>query len=874
MTLVLTALITGCSVEKNTGASRFYNSLVAKYNVWFNGNEAYKAGVEKVQLSHRDDYTVLIPVFEYTSDESVSAAASDMERAAQKASKVIALYSITAKPDEKGRKGGDARDEEFYNRREYNEWVDDAYLLLAKSQFYLKNLPAARSAFSYTVSIATDPDLISEANIWMARIQTEEGNYSEASRILQGFTDIEGLPKPLKPMLYSTMADVALRQKRYNDAVSPLTLAVENSNNKRTRERLTYLLAQVCKTTGDNSLSTRYFREVIRMNPPYELEFNAAINLAGVTDLSHGDAEDLVKSLRRMLRDSKNKDYLDQIYFALGELEMRMGNTDEALNLWAQSAKNSTVNTRQRARAYLALGEHYYAQPEYMTAYLYYDSASYLIDERFPDYKLISRRTSDLGEFADFHRVVITEDSLRRVARMSSTERDALISEMIRSLEAEQTKAMQGDGSDRYNMGLYYENEQRSEGAISAEGGWYFYNQSAMTFGRTEFRRRWGDRRLEDNWRRSNKARAAFTAPTTAENGEEQQAGDSTALAPERTKEYYLRNLPLTDSLMSLSVSKSANALLGEGKILASRLSDTLMAAKSLETAAAPGNSDNIRAEALYELFRLLRNSDPAGAERFRAELLSSFPDSEYSLILSDPDYVRKQQEMLTRARTRYEAAYEAFVSERYAETQAICGEAAGQFPGDDLLPKFMLLDAMAAGATGGEMAYKEKLDSLTAKYPTTPEGKRAAEIIAFLRREIPAIQVAEDTRIAEELYEADTTQPHFVIIVAENIQANMNQMVFDVINYNLDNFTDKNYRTEGKVVGTDYILITVGTFENAAEAGTWLRAFDPLANIRDAENAAISLYIISRNNLEKLTSDKNITRYRIFYETAYRNER
>lgn len=874
MTLVLTALITGCSVEKNTGASRFYNSLIAKYNVWFNGNEAYKAGVEKIQRSHRDDYSVLIPVFEYTSAESAAAAGADMERAAQKASKVIALYSITAKPKEKSRRGDDARDEEFYNRREYNEWVDDAYLLLAKAQFFLKNLPAARSAFSFTVSIATDPDLVSEANIWMARIQTEEGNYSEASRILQGFTDIDGLPKSLQPMFYSTQADVALRQKRYNDAVSPLTQAVENSTNKHFKVRLTYLLAQVCKETGENSLSTRYFRDVIRMNPPYELEFNAAINLAGVTDLSHGDAEDLIKSLRRMLRDSKNKDYLDQIYFALGELEMRMGNTGEALNLWSQAARSSTVNTRQRARAYLALGEHYYTEPDYMTAFLYYDTASYLIDERFPDYNSISRRTSDLGEFADFHRVVITEDSLRRVALMSTAERDAIISELIRSYEAEQTKAAQGDGSDRYNMGLYYENEQRYQGAISAEGGWYFYNQSALTFGRTEFRRRWGDRRLEDNWRRLNKARAAFSAPTPAENGEEQQTTDSTAKAPERTKEYYLRNLPLTDSLMSLSVSKSANALLGEGKILASRLSDTLMAAKSLETAAAPGNSDNIRAEALYELFRLLRTSDPARAEQFRAELLSSFPDSEYSLILSDPDYVRKQLEMSTRAKTSYETAYEAFVAERYTETQEICRQAAGLFPGDELLPKFMLLDAMATGATAGELAYKEKLDSLTAKYPETPEGKRAAEITAYLKKEIPALQIAEDTRIAEELYVPDTTQQHFVIVVAENMQANMNQMVFDIINYNLDNFTEKNYRTEGKAVDAGYILISVGTFENAEEAGKWLRAFDPMTNIREAENAAVSLYIISRDNLEKLNIDKNIARYRIFYENAYRSEK
>lgn len=874
MTLVLTALITGCSVEKNTGASRFYNSLVAKYNVWFNGNEAYKAGVEKVQSSHRDDYSALIPVFEYTSPESLRAAASDMERAMQKASKVIALYSITAKPEKKSRNGGSARDEEFYNRREYNEWVDDAYILLAKSQFYLNDLAGARSSFSYTISIATDPELITESTIWMARIQTEDGNYAEASRILQGINDINGLSKAIKPMYYTTLADIALRQKRYNDAITPLTMALESSINRQTRVRLNYLLAQVSKATGDNNLSTRYFREVIRMNPPYEYEFNAGINLAGVADLSHGDAEDLMKSLRKMLRDSKNKDYLDQIYFALGEIQKRLGNTDEALKYWAQSASSSTNNQKQKARAYLALGEYYYARPEYMTAYMYYDSASNLIDEHFPDYALISRRTSDLGEYANFHHVVVTEDSLRRVAQMSETERNSLITGIISEFEAGQAKEKQSGGSDRYNMGLYYENEQRAQGSISAEGGWYFYNQAALTFGRTEFRRRWGDRKLEDNWRRSNKARVAFTAATTPENGEEQPASDSTGKAPERTREYYLRNLPMTDSLMNLSVTKSANALLGEGKILALRLSDTIRAAESLEAAAKTGNDDMTRAEALYELYRLLHNSDPARAERRRTELLTEFPKSEYALILSDPDYVRKQQEMATKAQKSYETAYEAFSSEKYAETQAICREALMQYPDDQLAPKFMLLDAMATGATGGEMAYKEKLDSLTAKYPATPEGKRAAEIIAFLRKEIPAIQVAEDTHIAEELYEQDTLQPHYVMIIAGNVQANLNQMVFDVINFNLDNFTDKNYRTEGKTVDTDYILITVGTFKDAAEAAAWLRAFNPSAYIREAGSADLSLFIISRDNLEKFNNDKNINRYRIFYETAYQSTR
>ncbi len=868
---MFTLILAGCSVEKNTGASRFYNSLISKYNIWFNGNEAYKSGVEKVNSSHRDDYSTLIPVFEYSSAESVRAASSDMERAVQKASKVIALYSITARPDEKGRRGDNSRSDEFYNRREYNEWVDDAYILMAKAQFYQKNFMAARSSFAFAVSIATDPDLVTEAGIWMARIQAEEGNNAEASRLLQEIEEPENLSKALMSMYYSTQADIALRQKRFGDAILPLTKAVDYTSDKHTKVRLTYLLAQVCEEAGDNNLSTRYFSQVIKMNPSYDLEFNAGINLAGVTDISHGDADDLMKSLRRMLRDSKNKDYLDQIYFALGELEKRLGNTDEALKLWSQSAASSTVNSRQKARSYLALGRHYLEQPEYMKASLYYDSATYLIDDKFPGYDLISRRTSDLGEYAGFHSVVVTEDSLRRVAGMSAADRDALIAGIIRSVEQEQTQARSTEGSDRYNMGQYYENEQRSRGAISAEGGWYFYNQSALTFGRTEFRRRWGDRRLEDNWRRANKARAAFSNNSPSENGEEKEKADSAGVAPDRTKEYYLRNLPLTDSLMSLSVSRSAGALLGEGKILATRLADTLAAATSFEEAARTGNDDNIKAEALYELYRLLRISDPPRAERRRAELLAAFPRSEYALILSDPDYVRKHQEMADRAVRTYNDAYTAFDEERYADTRTICTEAITLFPGDELVPKFMLLDAMAAGALSGEMAYKERLDSLVARFPNTAEGRRAAEINEFLRKEIPAIKIAEDTRIAAELYSADTLQPHYAIIIAGNFQANMNQMVFDVINYNLDNYADKNYRTEGTGVDRGYILITTGPFENAREAAAWLSAFNPSETVREAATASLSAYIISRDNLTKFREDKDIDRYIIFHGREYK---
>jgi TolA-binding protein len=509
-----------------------------------------------------------------------------------------------------------------------------------------------------------------------------------------------------------------------------------------------------------------------------------------------------------------------------------------------------------------------------MKAWLYYDSATFLIDNRFPDYQLISRRTTDLGEYAGFHSVVMTEDSLRRVAAMSASERDALIAGVIRSVEEKMNSQRTGDGGDRYNMGLYYENEQRYRGAISAEGGWYFYNQAALTFGRTEFRRRWGDRRLEDNWRRANKARSAFAPGSIHENEVQKENGDSAGVAPERTRDYYLRNLPLTDSLMALSVRRSAEALLGEGKILAARLGDTLTAAASLEKAATTGNDDNIKAEALYELYRLLRNSDPARAERRRADLLASYPDSEYALILSDPDYVNRHREASARAARSYEAAYQAFAEERYADARAICEEAVRLYPGEELIPRFMLLGAMATGALEGELAYKAGLDSLIAKFPATAEGKRAAEITEFLRREKPEIRIAEDTRIAEEIYVHDTVQPHYVMIIAANQRANLNQIVFDIINYNLDNFADRNYRTEGTAVDAGYLLITTGTFADAGEATSWISQFDPSSVIREAATANLTIFIISRDNLQKFREDKNIDRYTIFHTKEYPNLR
>jgi len=865
--------LAGCSVEKNSGSSRFYHALISKYNIYFNGNEAFKKGVEKVRTSLNDDYTNLLPVFEYSAPGSAEACTGDMERAIQKASKVIALHSITAKPEKEKKGLSGEKQEAFMKQKEYNVWVDDSYLLMAKAKFYQKNFNDTRTTISYLRDISTDQTILTEASIWYSRVLIEEKNYNLAEASLKEITDPEALSSDLLAMYSSTYADLLLRQKRYSEAVVRLEKAIESSREKNTRLRLTYLLAQVYQKEGNDAMSTKYFREVIRMNPPYELEFNAGVNLTGVADItSLAEAEDLKKILLKMLNDVKNTDYFDQIYYALGELSRRQGNIAEALENYRKSARLSSVNARQKGKSFLALGSYYFSIPDYVSASYYYDSASVIIDENYPDYKLIKERTTDLKEFITFHKIVVREDSLRRIASMTETERKAVIQNIIRDIKAEKQKEMMSGSRDMSNLGRSFENEQRYMNNISEEGSWYFYNQTALTFGRTEFKRRWGSRRLEDNWRRQNKSKISVSSDedATTRGGQEGKLREKGEVPEDQTEEYYTRNLPLNDSLVNASIEKSTVASLNEGKVLSSRLRDTTMAIKAFEYSLNEKASSSTKAEALYNLYILQKRDNPAEANTRYNQLLSQFPESDYALVLSDPDYLKKQAEISGMCSALYNNAYYSFKQSAYIDAIKTCDEALVKYPDNELIPKFLLLKAMATGGLSGEFAYKTALDTLVARYPESPEGIRAKEISDFLKNEKPEIRIAEDTQIAETIYQYNPQQPHLVLILAANTSANINQIVFDVINYNLDNFQNKGYKSEGTMEKDSYLMITVSSFANADEAMVYLRKLQASNPIRGADKAILSYYVISRENLTRFTEDKNPERYRIFYEKNY----
>jgi tetratricopeptide (TPR) repeat protein len=846
--------------------------MTAKYNIYFNGYESFKAGLVKISRGYQDDYGELLRVFDYSDPSTASMCSSDMERAIQKASKLISLKSITAKPNLKDTPELSEKDRKFLERKEYNEWVDDSYLLIGKARFYKHEYNEATAVLKYCITDANDPEIKKEATLWLARIYNETGNYSESLRLINDMDITKDFSKYLKSMYFTTLADLSIKQKKYQEAIDPLGKSIPIASGKRAKYRLTYLLAQLCEKTGDAARAISLYREVVRFNPPYDVEFNARINIAGVFDVNTGNPQEITKELQRMLNDSKNKDYLDQIYFALGNLSMREGNEADALKFFRKSAIARSQNQNQKGRSYLALAGYYFKKPDYMKSGIYYDSAIFFLDQKYPDYQAIKVKSQGLNSLVTQLSIIQREDSLQKVAKMSETERNSLISSIIAKLAKDQAEGKTNANADRYNLGQYYENERRFQGNIDQEGKWYFYNQAALTFGRTEFRKRWGDRKFEDNWRRSNKTRISNTQFTTTSNEVTPRVTDTIASGiNDRMPAFYMKSLPLSDSLLMISNERIANAMLNAGKAYADRIPDIPKATETFETLISRFPSSELIPESLYSLYNINKEGNSVKSEAYRQRLLQKYPDNEFAKILSDPAYYEKKLAELKLAEKKYSDAYSAYTAEKFNEAIAICDEAIKSYPQDQLSPKFLLLRAYSIGRTSDERTFKEQLSNIVKLWPGTIETKRAEEMIAYLNKKTPELKVEEDKKIATEIYSvADTTVKHVFILIISDPSFNLNQASFDVISYNIDNYTNKNFKTEGTLVDNKFIQIIVSGFSDFSTTMNYFTSFKAEKSVRNPSGAKMITFIMSEGNLKVFKNDKNPDRYFLFFKDKY----
>jgi len=552
---------------------------------------------------------------------------------------------------------------------------------------------------------------------------------------------------------------------------------------------------------------------------------------------------------------------------------LRQKDTAEAISFYARSARASGTNNRQKALSYLAVADLYFSRPDYISAAAYYDSASSFVDRRnFKNYDQIMARAQNLIQLARNIQTIQREDSLQRLSYMSKEELNAFIDKIIESVvqkEAEERQKMAEQMlADQINTGYGQQVLQDP----TAAGQWYFYNANVRTQGEMEFRRKWGNRKLEDNWRRLNKGVSAGPAESNlaeaGRNGTQEEAGKALS---NKSREFYLKDIPFTDSLREISSKRIEEALFNAGTLYLEKLNEPLLAAGSFRELIRRFHGSSYEPQALYNLYSVFSGlGKTTDAMAYRNLLTAKYPDNYYARVLTDPEYLEQLREEQQKPLRRYQEVYNDYLQERFPEVIALATQALREEKDTSLTSRYLYLKALAFARINQRDSLRSTLNTILAAFPASEPASNARIMLEFMDNKYPEIKAKAEEKTAAEIYAYNPGEKHYAAIVIPST-ANMNQLIFNLINFNLDQFPKLTLNVQGETLGKNQQIVIVKIFSNSSDAlayhGYLLK--DP-GLFRDVNAESSYLFVISEPNLATLKKDTNIERYLRFYTNHY----
>ncbi len=877
--LLLAFVLGGCSNQKNTFVTRNYHTLTGYFNAYYNGDLAYREGVKKIEKTD-DNYNEILPIFKYSIKGASQKGNADMDRAFKKGSKVIQKHSITVKP--KGQPKNE-RQRKFFNQPEYVKWTWYSYLLIGKSHFMRRDFFAAIEAFTYIIQTYSDLPIKYDAQLWLARTYVEMENYRRAEPLLQLIQNTDNLPKHLMRDFYLVYADYYLKQQQLDLAAKNLEEAVKLTRNKKELYRYEYILAQIYQRQGDDHLAAEKYRKILKRNPNYDMGFNARINLAQLASKNERDNSFLKRELRKMIRDDKNIDYLDQLYYALGKISFNEGNLPEAIELFKLSAQKSKRNNYQKGMAYLELGKIYLDRPDYRNAQIYFDSAMMFVPQSIPDYKLYKRLSDNLNELVRNLMIVSTQDSLQRLGRMSEKDRNSIIDKIIADIEKRDRDEKSREQTSRLAA---MQTEQRSK-ALDSEfggGGWYFYNPSTVASGAIQFEAKWGNRRLEDDWRRSDKASTGInlfdTQRQTAQTASQQQNRETDP----KKREFYLQDIPLTDSAFRVSDSLIHIALYRAANIYKDKIEDLPQAAETYKTLLTRFPETLYEMEIWYHLYKIYQKfALEKDSDVYKRKLLDKYPQSRYAQSINNPDFYKQELEVEQAARFLYSTTYRHFRNRDWKKVIENCQVTDSAYPGNIYQTKFALLRAIAVGNTTDSATFVKELNSYVMKYPNAPEVEYARDILRYLTVPQQKPQGVEKKQ-EEQLFAGGLSEPkervnftykpkeeHLYVVLVNSEKKATNKLKFNLGNMNIDYYPMFEFQIASSLFSAGIDIITVEKFTSAVSALNYYHSVIYLDEVfPDITSLDYNHFVITRENLEKLRQTKAIQAYIEFFRDTY----
>jgi hypothetical protein len=921
LSLPLFALLCSCTSPKNTAGTRWYHSFNTRYNVYFNGNEAYKEALKTQQENYTETYAtpiLMFPVSALPKDKPNTGGPFD--RAIEKSVKAIKTHSIQTKPEKQPGRRNDPKYQEFMNRTEYNPFLYNTWLLMAKSQFYNGDFLQSASSFSYISRLyASQPSIANEAKMWKARSYGEMGWYFEADDILSKI-DSAHLSKKQRDWLSTVKADLLVKQKRYQEAIPYMKTAIQLEKNKLQKNRERYLLGQMYANLGQKELAYKTFGEVNSSSVPYLLSFSAKIRQTEV--YSGKDVTKAINQLNKMTKSSKNKDYLDQLYYAIGNIYMSIPDTLNAIASYEKGVEKSTQNGYDKALNQIQLGDIYFHRRKYVLAQPNYSEALSQLKKEDEAYPRVSKRSEVLDELVIFYEAVELQDSLLRLSKMTEAEQLAVVAKIIEDLikkeEEERKKAEREEFLAQQEENRQQNNSRRpssSPVSISPPSDanlFYFYNSQTVAVGKTSFQQKWGRRKLEDNWRRRNKSNPMsdfseeenLATPTDPENHKPEEGAstegiENTESAEQTASEqstdpkdpqFYLQQIPKTEEDIKAANLIIADGLFNMALIYKDKLEDYDLALETFGTLDARYPENENKLESYYQTYLIyLREGNKEMANLYKQKIRGSFPESEYAIAMTDPNYEYNMKMMDIIQDSIYRATYTAYLN---GEIQIIRNNyelAINKYTQSKLLPKFMFLNALSYVQTNDAEVFKERLKELINKYPDADVAVLASEMMKGFQRGLLLSASSDGMLIRGSLFNIrlgvgtdglsetdslpdfspETNTPHNLLLIYSHGTVNENLLLYRVAGFNFGNFMVNDFDLEKTSAG-EINMLQIKGFNNLEEVLEYIRRIHQPEGYAQNLGKAIVVLPISLINYGILMKGKSLDEYMQFFEKHY----
>lgn len=907
--VALVALLASCSTEKNTSRSRWWHSFNARYNTYYNGSVAYiDASLEK-ENGNKDNFTEMIPMYTVGNKKSCELGKANYDKAIEKCEKAIKLHSITKRPEWTKNRRKTERDIEWLSRKEYNPFLWKAWMLMGRSQFYQGAFDEAASTFSYMCRLyATQPAIYGRARAWLAKSYIEQNWLYDAEDVIRNMQRDSIHWRAQKEWDF-TYADYYIHTGDYDKAIPYLKKSIDHEMRKKQKARLCFLLGQIYAATGKNAEAYKAFKSVVRKNPPYELEFNARIAMTEVMGASQ--AKKMVGKLKRMAASDKNKDYLDQVYYAIGNIYLAQKDTLKAISNYEKGNKKATRSGIEKGVLLLKLGDLYWQQEKFSDAQRCYGEAIGLLDKDRKDYEQLSARSKVLDELVPYTDAIHLQDSLQALAKMSEKDRNAAIDRVIAELKrqekeqkrledeknAQQTMQRNGATGNRNNTNR--NNTAQTQQNNRQNAVWYFYNAMAVQQGKQAFEKLWGKRENTDNWQRVNKTVVGnLNGDAEMELTEEQkdsiakaelaqdsleQLKDSAQNDPHK-REYYLAQIPFTEEQVATSNLTIMDGLYNSGVIFKDKLDNLDLSKKQFTRLETQYPDFEQKADMYYHLFllysRLGQHDVAAGyVEKLKAE----YPENQWTILLTDPYFKENAQFGVHIEDSLYAATYDAFKADRLSEAKANAQISATRFPLGENRDKFLFIGGLAKLNDGDSKGCVDDMKAVVEKFPQSKLAEMAGMIVNGVNAGKPlhgarfdlgdvwtrrTAVLADSDSINAKTFDAERNTEFVFMLAYVPDSVDENKLLYQMAKVNFTHYVVRNFDLAIEDANGLRRMVVRG-FRNYDETLQYARGLSEQAGLQQLLSGCKAI-VISDKNLPLLGTNFSYADYQDFYDKNF----